>query len=141
MNIDNYLTERVDKQQEWFSNKSRLNKRYYNLITGPTVVLSILVPCIVSFNGIIGQILSVLCAMLIALGASFKFNDKWRIYRQTSELLKREKFLFLTKSGIYHNNDDAEPVFVESIEQIIYNCNDNWSRVIKSQNKISKNEE
>ena len=141
MNIDNYITERVDKQQEWFSNKSRMNKRYYNFITGPTVVLSILVPCVISFNGIIGKILSILCSILIALGASFKFNDKWSIYRLTSESLKRDKFLFLTKAGNYRYNDDAEPVFVESIEQIIYNSNDNWKRVLKSPNKISKNEE
>jgi hypothetical protein len=138
MNIDNYITERVDKQEEWFSNKSRLNKLHYYFITGPTVVLSILVPCVISFYGIIGKILSILCSILIALNASFNFNDKWRIYRQTSELLKREKFLFLTKADIYQDNDDAEHVFVESIEQIIYNCNDNWKRVIKSSDKILK---
>lgn len=106
MNIDNYITERVDKQQEWFSNKSRLNKQYYNFITGATVVLSILVPYVVSLNGTLGQILSVLCAMLVAFGTSFKFNDKWKIYRLTSELLIREKNsskqkqLFITKMMI-----------------------------------------
>lgn len=141
MNIDNYITERVDKQQEWFSNKSRLNKRYSNFITGATVVLSILVPCVISFSGIFGKILSILCSILIALGSSFKFNDKWSIYRLTSESLKREKFLFLTKAGNYRYNDDAEPDFVESIEQIIYDSNDNWKRVLKSPNKISKNGE
>lgn len=141
MNIDNYITERVDKQQEWFSNKSRLNKRHSNFITGATVVLSILVPYVVSFNGALGQILSIICSILIALGASFKFNDKWSIYRLTSESLKREKFLFLTKAGNYRYNDDVEFVFVESIEQIIDNSNDNWKRVLKSPNKISKNEE
>ena len=141
MNIDNYITERVDKQQEWFSNKSRLNKRYSNFITGATVVLSILVPCVISFSGIFGKILSILCSILIALGSSFKFNDKWSIYRLTSESLKREKFLFLTKAGNYRYNDDVEFVFVESIEQIIYDSNDNWKRVLKSPNKISKNGE
>lgn len=141
MNIDNYITERVESQQKWFSDKSSLNKLHSNLIIGATVVLSILVPYVVSLNGAIVQILSVLCAILVFFGTSFKFNDKWKIYRLASELLKREKILFQTKAGIHHENDDTESIFVESVEQIIYNCNDNWKRVIASQDNISRNEE
>uniref|UniRef100_UPI001033E6A3 DUF4231 domain-containing protein n=1 Tax=Clostridioides difficile TaxID=1496 RepID=UPI001033E6A3 len=58
----------------------------------------------------------------------FKWLDLWIKYRYTAELLKREKFLFLTRTNIYIN-ENAFNLFTERIEDILNRENENWTEL------------
>jgi hypothetical protein len=64
-------------------------------------------------------ILSLLLAALTGIANFRKFGDLWLSYRLTEELLKHEKFLFLTKTGRYRNEATAFDSFTQSVESII----------------------
>jgi hypothetical protein len=64
-------------------------------------------------------VLSLTLAILTGLANFRKPGDLWLTYRMTEELIKHEKYLFVTDSGPYHNNKQAAHDFVETIEAII----------------------
>ncbi len=63
-----------------------------------------------------------------------KFQENWIKYRTTSENLKHEKFLYITKAGPY-KSENLFPDFVEKFESYISKENINWSNYITSQKK------
>ena len=60
----------------------------------------------------------------------YRFHSKWRLYRLTSEILKHEKVLFETKTGIY-NNYNAYSNFVTNIEAILMKTNESWEKLLE----------
>jgi hypothetical protein len=78
-------------------------------------------------------------AIAAATGSLFKYHENWIQYRATSEALKHEKFLFLGRSSPYDGND-ALPVLVQRVEQLISKENSNWTVAVKSESKIAGRE-
>jgi len=72
---------------------------------------------------ILGAVI-VICSSFSKLG---KFHENWLQYRETCELLKHEKYLFLTGTTPY----EGQPLqlLVERVESIISSENINWSRL------------
>ena len=68
----------------------------------------------------------VLIAAIEGILGLYKFQEDWVNYRKTAESLKREKFLYLTKSGDY-KKENAFELFVTRIENILAKENANWS--------------
>lgn len=135
MNEDEYMKLRVDDSISWYDAKSTVSKHYYNRAKAAQIVLSLIVPLLSGFAndhpvlnyiiGIIGFAVAIITGMLNL----FKYQDKWTQYRTFAESLKREKFLFLTKAGIYN----VEPAFdklVARIEELIAKENNTWSQYI-----------
>ena len=85
-------------------------------------------------NWIIGS-LGMLIAIAAATGSLFKYHENWIQYRATSEALKHEKFLFRGGSAPYDGND-AFPVLVQRVEQLISKENSNWTVAVKSEPKV-----
>ena len=79
---------------------------------------------------------SILVAGIASILTLYKFQENWIEYRTLSEALKYEKFLYLTKAGIYKNSGTF-PDFVERIEGILSKENAKWS----AQNTSEKQEE
>ncbi len=61
----------------------------------------------------------------------YKLQENWIEYRAIAELLKHEKFLYITKAGPYRNNDSFA-VFVEQIEGYLSKENTHWSSYSKT---------
>ncbi|MCP4762714.1 MAG: DUF4231 domain-containing protein, partial [archaeon] len=55
----------------------------------------------------------------------YKFKDNWIKYRTTSESLKHEKYLYLTKTHPYHKAD-AFNLLVKNSEYLISEENSQW---------------
>lgn len=55
----------------------------------------------------------------------FKFQENWVDYRTTSEQLKQEKFLFLTRSEPY-NTAQSFQTLVTNVEDILSKQNSKW---------------
>ena len=96
-----YLEERVENQIKWYSSKSRDIKKKYFTTQVIEIIISALISGCAQFtidNKIIGNIITFLGIILVIFSAIrnlFKWQDLWIKYRSTSEMLKREKFLFM----------------------------------------------
>lgn len=137
MTEDEYIKERVDNQINWYSTKSGTNKNYHLWTKALVIVFAALIPFAAGFispdtawlNYLIAT-LGVLTAIFTGLSALLKFQEKWNEYRTTSETLKHEKYLFITKSGPYDKEDESFKTFVSRIENLISKENSAWSQYI-----------
>lgn len=78
--------------------------------------------------------LGVVIAVSVAAGSLYKFQENWIQYRTTAETLKHEKYLYLTKSAPY-NEENAFIQLVQRIESLISKENTQWSRYAKKDTK------
>jgi len=85
-------------------------------------------PCLkfmVSVSGI-------LIAALKYYSGLHKYHENWIQYRTTCELLKHEKYLYLTRSGGYAGNKPFNQLVVRC-ESIISSENVDWAQLHKSE--------
>ena len=149
MEKEEYLKDRVDNQILWYSDKSKLNKTWYQALKTSEIVLAAITPFIVAlvnndtdFLKYFAGAMSITIAILAGLLTAFKFHEKWIQYRSTCENLNHEKYLFETNSSIYATNSSFN-VFVERIEFIISKENSDWTQIVVSsegKNDKPKNE-
>lgn len=62
-----------------------------------------------------------------------RYQDLWTSYRHICELLKKEKYMYLTKTGVYRDAELPFQDLVERCETIISSENINWTNL--NQNK------
>lgn len=144
MDEQTYIEERVDDQMEWLSNKSQFNQRRYKRIRTIVILLSVLIPFASGYmtgNDFDTQIkiavgaAGVLIALLEGIEGMNKYQENWVSYRAAAETLKREKNLFLTRSGEYEESETPFQDFVLRVESILNDENSKWSRYIKTKAK------
>jgi len=140
MNKEQYLKDRVDNQIDWYSKKSATNKRMHLWCKGLVIVFSAIIPLLSGFletgpkyfNYIIG-ILGMLVAIFAGISELMKFQEKWAKYRTTAETMKHEKFLFLTESIHYIEDQGRFNKFVSRIETLISTENTEWSNIVSQE--------
>ncbi|WP_302848199.1 DUF4231 domain-containing protein [Paenibacillus naphthalenovorans] len=131
---------RLNNQINWYDTKSNESQKYYKRFQKIEIIAAAVIPLLsgyVSKYEVIPIIVSVLgtvvvvCASISRLG---KYHEKWLQYRATCELLKHEKYLFLTSTNPY-NGDEPFRLLVERVESIISAENINWSQLATSEDK------
>jgi len=148
-----YMKERVDDQIKWLSNKSGKSQKSFKKLRLITIILSVSIPFLAGYIGLgflefsDGEIdimkiavglAGVTIAALEGIQSLYKHQDKWIKYRVTSETLKQEKMLFLTKAGMYGDSETPFQAFVARVEGILGGENKQWSEYMM---KNKKNEE
>jgi hypothetical protein len=144
MTQEEYLSERLEGQINWYNDNSTFNKHYYQVLKVSEIILAATTPFLIALMkddfilkiaaGIMSIIIGIIAGVLIA----FKFHEKWIQYRTTCENLKHEKYLFATKAGIYAQEQNFN-IFVERVEFIISKENSDWTQiVISSDNKQNR---
>lgn len=134
-----YFENRVENQINWYDQKSSYYKRWFYLLKVSEIVLALLIPFL---SGYISKdssgrlvvtvgILGFAVAVLSSLNTLFKLQENWIQYRGVSESLKHEKFLYLTKGGLYGENGDFS-VFAEKFENFLSKENAQWLSYIKA---------
>lgn len=145
MNEKEYIEVRLQNQIDWFCKKSSYNQKMYKRLILIEILFSVSIPFITTyandetpiFKVIIG-LMGVSIALIAGLINLYKFNDNWINYRKTAETLKQEKYLYLTKSGIYSNDVKVEDTFhllVTRVESILSNENSNWKQIFSKKPK------
>ncbi len=144
MTAQEYIKDRVQDQMTWMDKKSQKNKVYYLRLKVTEVLAAATIPFLALFkkenciNCVIGEcdltpyiisLLGVLIVVLAGIQQLHKYYDHWTRYRTTSELLKREKFLFETRTAPYNEEATAFSKFVENIEGILANESKKWQDV------------
>jgi hypothetical protein len=134
MTPSEYLKTRVEDQIDWYSTKSRNNKNWYIRLEIAAILLSVSIPFVSNF--MTGQALwvkhcvsfmGVSIAAITGLLALMKYRDNWIEYRSTSEMLKREHYMYITKSGAYSGKGRFN-LFVQSIEGILSREISQWKK-------------
>ncbi|WP_331250497.1 DUF4231 domain-containing protein [Ligilactobacillus murinus] len=137
-----YLKGRLDAQISWYDEKSAAHKKWFYglrvlqlLLTASIPFLTGLVltyPSILKLISFFGFLLTVLEGIL----SLTKVHEKWIQYREICELLKKEKYMYLTKTGVYNTpGTDCFKTLVERCESIISNENLNWTNLTNARKK------
>jgi hypothetical protein len=122
MDAETYLKDRVEDQIAWYDRKAAFNKRWFISLRAVEIASAATVPFLSGFSshpsigaavGIMGIIIT-LCAGMTHL---CQFQERWMDYRTTAEALKKERFLFATRTEPY-NGADAFPTLVQRIETV-----------------------
>ena len=132
MKPDEYLEHRVEDQINYYKHAASREKRRHVWTQSIVIVFGAAVPVLVNlpewsfgwfdlsiFARISATVLSLAVSILAGLANFRKFEDLWLAYRMTEELLKKEKYLYLTNTGDYSEVETAFPLFVDRIEQLI----------------------
>ncbi len=130
MDIETYLTERVDDQIKYFDSSAIRNQKMYRWLKGAAIFCNIfttltialtLIPDIKVPMNIVALILSMIVLATYQIEEFYNFGAKWEKFRLVAERIKSEKCLFLNSVGTYLSDDTDEKkrVFVEKIEGII----------------------
>ena len=139
LSIEEYINGRLTEQINWYDKKSMQMKKRYMIFQTIEIISASLIPVmnglitestqIRIITSILGSIV-VICGSLARLG---KFHENWLHYRQTCELLKHEKYLFLTSTTPYE--EQPFQLLVERVESIISSENVNWSQLATEKEK------
>ena len=133
MNEQEYLEQRVNDQIDWYDKKSAWHKKWLMRLKIMETIFALLIPFLVAYIsketlmlkisvGLFGIIVAAI-ANIITL---YKLQENWIQYRTVSELLKHEKFMFITKSGPYKDSSYFH-VFVERFENYLSKENTQWA--------------
>jgi hypothetical protein len=129
IDIDEYINRRLDDQIMFFERVAFKSKQYYRRIEWITIIFASLTPIFVMLNFLFAKdhwvqwipvVSSTIVAILTGGLKTFRYDELWKKYRQKEEDLKKEKFQFLTRSGVYASAEDEAKVFIDTIETIIH---------------------
>ena len=91
-------------------------------------ILTLFVKEIPVFTYVIGT-LGAIIVFIESFIKIFNYKDVWITYRLTSEQLKREKILYLTKCDPY-DNSEAFKTLVQRCEAIMQSENVGWKEIV-----------
>lgn len=123
-----YLTDRIQAQINWHSDKANRNKTHYYLAEIITLGAGALIPVINVFDVLSNpNLIRILSAALAALavfssGISklYKFQENWLNFRALAEALRREKELYSYHVGDYESQSDRrQKLLVERVENML----------------------
>ncbi len=75
--------------------------------------------------------LGTIVAVLTGISAMMKFQEKWLMYRSTAEALLHEKYIFLTATGRYYQQEEPFQLFVQRVESLLGDEHSNWKETMK----------
>lgn len=135
MNDEQYISERLDSQIGWYSGKSASAQKLYKRFQTAEIVLASSSPIIGSFALVFDDYSLALTFLMSGFGAAIaiiesickmnKYHENWIQYRYIAELLKHEKYLYITKASPY-DEENAFEFLVQRVERTISSENVNW---------------
>jgi hypothetical protein len=135
MNEEEYLNDRLNDQIDWYDKESQTNQKRFKGLRLLEIVFAAIIPFLAAFGSNIPYYSMIIgglgITIAVSAGAStlYKYHENWIEYRNTSETLKHEKYLFQTKCSPY-DNDEAFCKLVQRVEGLISKENTQWSRYV-----------
>jgi hypothetical protein len=141
MQPEEYLQQRLEDQINWYDRKSRVAQTRYKFLRVLEICLAASIPVVSGFAekldvwapdptlivALTGVMLTVVAGML----SLYRYQEVWVNYRTVCDSLRREKFLFLTRTPPY---DVASPLplLVERVESLMSQENSSWTTYIRT---------
>ncbi|MGC2661327.1 MAG: DUF4231 domain-containing protein [Bryobacteraceae bacterium] len=128
--------KRVDDQIAWYSSRSKLNQGRYKFLKVLTIASAALIPVLttahIPYGSPIAAGLGVLIAVAEGIQQLNQYSANWINYRNTSEALKHEKFLYLARAGPYRTEAAAQATLAERVEELVSQEEAKWLTVRSS---------
>lgn len=140
-----YILSRLDIQIKWYDDKCKNYKLKFQFLSISTIVLSSFITLLSAscFKPDTKTFIASTCAVFITIFQGVlslnKYNENWVEYRTVCETLKKEKYMFIMRSGVYFDKGERFQFFVERIETIISQENVNWAGLIKENKERKSN--
>ena len=153
MTDDIYIAERVQSQVDWHSRKSSFHQKKFKKWKRIEFMLAATIPVMITFSemGFIQRepvslyhvdIMLILFAALSGILLAFSSKSLeleehfklWKDYRVIAEQLEQEKLLYLTRTEPY-DEENAYPLLVETIEDILNKNVQKWKQIPKHKDK------
>ena len=113
MDAEKYLEERLEDRIDWYEKMSETNHRWYKRLRVVEVVGAAFLPLFAGYVFVFGAaavvlgVLGILVAVTAGVLGLYQFQQKCVACRAVSEALRREKYLYLTRSAPYSKGDEA----------------------------------
>src|SRR6476469_8768684 len=100
--IYSYPIKRLEEQIQWHNKKAHDNKRNFHLYQIITIIASASIP-IINIIGLgitdiqtrfVSSIIGAIIEIITSITQLEKYQENWILYRNTHELLKKEKYFF-----------------------------------------------
>lgn len=136
---EEYISQRVDQQIDWYDRKSKKAQKYYKSLTYVILISAAIIPLLANLlsNSIWIKLIISALGILTTLSQGIinlnDYNQNWIEYRTVCETLKKEKYMYLTQAGVYSDNEDSFKFFAERVESIISQENVNWANIKKKE--------
>ena len=133
-----YIEKRLDEQIRWYDTKSIDARKIYKRLQTWEIIFAAGIPLLsgyVSKCWVIPFVIALLGSLIVILASISRlggYHENWLQYRSTCELLKHEKYLYLTGSNPYE--EQPFNLLVERVESVISSENINWSQLASSSN-------
>lgn len=139
MNVEEYISERIEKQINWYDKKSISCQKKYKYYSIVSIISTSSIPIILLFSDFnefgVKVVVALLGSISSILGSLLTLNNYqglWIKYRNTCELLNRELYLFKTSSGKYFACTNSTENFISNCENIMSFEHDYWFEVSSS---------
>jgi hypothetical protein len=135
-----YFQERIENQINWYDKKSIHSQKLYKRLKCLVMILSASIPLTVGFIRnyefweIVVSVIGVFIVCIEGWLSITKYHEYWIEYRSICETLKHEKYMYLTRTGVY-NIENPFNLLVERVESIISKENVNWASLNNNQNE------
>ena len=143
LSAEEYIDQRLNDQIDWYSKKSTFNQNRFKRLRMVEIVSATLIPFLsgmgtqVPYGQWIVGTLGVAIALSMALNTFLKYQENWIQYRSTCEQLKREQFLFATKSAPYHDENAFQTLVIRA-ETLMSQEVSTWTQVMQSSGTSKK---
>lgn len=137
LQAEEYITQRVDDQINWYDKKSTINQRRFKLLQMLSIIFAATIPLLTAisfkeYDTVFRFIIALLGSMIAVISGFLslnKFQENWVEYRSCAESLRREKYLYLTRTGPYSENEENPfSALVERCEGIMSNEQLGWTK-------------
>lgn len=140
-----YIENRLDDQINWYDKKSAINKMWYQriqimllIMAGLVTISGVFDPTKYSWVHYVVPLIGALIVMLTGILGLKRYQENWTAYRTTSETLKHEKFLYLTKCEPY-DSSNAFNLLVNRAEALMSKEHSNWTQIAKKEPENNNN--
>ncbi len=125
--------KRLIDQLNWYDNKSINCQKLYKRWKYAQLIIAALIPVVSiasdsPYTKWIVSIFGASIAVIEGIQHLNQFSTLWITYRSTAEMLKHEKYLFLSKAGQYRNLDREQSLLLlsERVEEHVSAEHANW---------------
>lgn len=139
LDTEEYIKSRLDDQISWYDNRSIDAQKKFKRCQAVEIIAAALIPLLSGYVTsckwipVIISLLGTLIVVLASISRLGKYHENWLQYRETCELLRHEKYLFITGTKPYE--DQNFQLLVERVESIISAENINWSQLASADEK------
>ena len=121
--------QRLESQIAWYSAKSRRNQHMFKALKVAQIVIAALIPVLAAgdaTNWVLGA-LGAAVVVLEGVQQLFQYQQNWVSYRSTSEALKHQKYLYLSRAGPYATAQRPEAMLAERVEGLVSQEHAKWT--------------